>query len=206
MSATTRWWWIRHAPVTTDGGRIYGQTDMPADCSEAAVFEGLAGVLPAGAVWVASQLQRTHQTAAAIRAAGHTAPEPDVVEALAEQHFGDWQGQSRNEIFATYGADHGFWLAPADHAPPGGESFAQLMARVAGAIDDLNARHAGRDIVAVAHGGTIRAAIGHALGLAPARSLGFVVDNCSLTRLDHVDGGERGSAWRIAGLNLRPGV
>ena len=206
MSATTRWWWIRHAPVTTDGGRIYGQTDMPADCSQAEVFAGLAATLPGGAVWVASNLQRTHQTAAAIRAAGHDAPEPVVVAALAEQHFGDWQGQSRTEIFANHGADHGFWLAPAEHAPPGGESFVQLMGRVTDAIEELNVTHAGRDIVAVAHGGTIRAAIGHALGLPADRSLGFVVDNCSLTRLDHIDGGARGAAWRIAGLNLRPGL
>lgn len=206
MASTTRWWWIRHAPVTTDGGRIYGQTDMPADCSDGAVFRGLAAALPAGAIWVSSQLQRTHQTAAAIREAGHAADAPTVVEALAEQHFGEWQGQSRTEIFATYGADHGFWLAPADHAPPGGESFAQLMERVSRSIDELNGTHAGRDIVAVAHGGTIRAAVGHALGLTPARSLGFVVDNCSLTRLDHVDGGDRGAAWRIVGLNLRPGL
>jgi broad specificity phosphatase PhoE len=81
-----------------------------------------------------------------------------------------------------------------------------MMARVAQSIDELTAAHKGRDIVAVAHGGTIRAAVGHALGLSPARSLGFVVDNCSLTRLDHVDGGARGAAWRIVGLNLRPGL
>lgn len=205
MTSVTRWWWIRHAPVTTDGGRIYGQTDLPADCSDRSVFAGLADAMPAGAVWLASHLQRTHQTAAAIRDAGHAAPEPIAIEALAEQHFGEWQGQSRKEVFAKFGADHGFWLAPAEHAPPGGESFAELMRRVSEAIDRLTVEHAGRDIVAVTHGGTIRAAMGHALGLTPARSLGFVVDNCSLTRLDHVDGGDGGSAWRIAGLNLRPG-
>jgi len=30
-AAVTRWWWIRHAPVR-DGGRIYGQSDLPCDC------------------------------------------------------------------------------------------------------------------------------------------------------------------------------
>ena len=23
---TTRWWWVRHAPVRSDGGNIYGQS------------------------------------------------------------------------------------------------------------------------------------------------------------------------------------
>ena len=27
----TRWWWVRHAPVRSDGGNIYGQKDM--DCA-----------------------------------------------------------------------------------------------------------------------------------------------------------------------------
>ena len=28
---TTRWWWVRHAPVP-DGGFIYGQRDLDCDC------------------------------------------------------------------------------------------------------------------------------------------------------------------------------
>ena len=62
----TRWWWIRHAPVRVDEGRIYGQKDLPCDCSEVRVFDGLAAALPRNAVWVTSNLMRTHQTAAAI--------------------------------------------------------------------------------------------------------------------------------------------
>ena len=58
---TTRWWWIRHAPVTTDGGRVYGQRDLPADTSNARAFEGLAAAMPRRAVWVTSHLQRTDQ-------------------------------------------------------------------------------------------------------------------------------------------------
>ena len=61
----TRLWWIRHAPVD-HCGRIYGQLDLSSDCSEAASFTGLAEQLPRGAVWVTSNLPRTHQTAAAI--------------------------------------------------------------------------------------------------------------------------------------------
>ena len=199
---TTRWWWIRHAPVTDDGGRVYGQRDLPANVSDAASFEALARRLPAGAVWVTSQLQRTDQTARAIAAAGADFTEPLVEADLAEQHFGDWQGQVRDEIFKRHGDPHALWLAPVGVAPPGGESFVQLTERVARAIDALTRAHAGRDIVAVAHGGTIRAALGLALDLAPARAIGFAADNLSLTRIDHIESRRAGAVWRVVAVNL----
>ncbi len=64
---TTRWWWVRHAPVVENGGRIYGQDDFNCDCSDAATFQALARLLPADPVWVTSHLRRTQQTARAIR-------------------------------------------------------------------------------------------------------------------------------------------
>jgi len=63
------------------------------------------------------------------------------------------------------------------------------------------ALHAGRDIVAVAHGGSIRAAVAHALGLAPEAALALSVDTLSLTRLDHIAGPGAGQDWRVAQLN-----
>ncbi len=201
MTIETRWWWVRHAPVTTDNGCIYGQRDLPANTSDRAVFEGLAAALPAKAVWVASNLSRTHQTAQAVHAVTGATPDLAHYPEFAEQNFGDWQGRNRQEVFNQFAPDHKFWLAPADHAPPGGESFSDLMARVTGKIDAITEKHGGQDIVAVGHGGTIRAAIGHALGLAPGGSLGFRIDNCSITRLDHLrmSGGE--TAWRVAHVN-----
>ena len=110
MSDTvTRWWWIRHAPVTTDKGCFYGQSDLPADISDRPAYDALAAALPADAVWVASHLQRTHQTAEAIFAAGYPAPALTHHEDLAEQHFGEWQGKPRAPVYEEYGGMHGFW-------------------------------------------------------------------------------------------------
>jgi hypothetical protein len=39
---TTRWWWVRHAPVRSDGGNIYGQEDITCDTSDTEVFEAVA--------------------------------------------------------------------------------------------------------------------------------------------------------------------
>ena len=88
--------------------------------------------------------------------------------------------------------------------PPEGESFVDVIERASGAIARRTAQHAGSDIVAVAHGGTIRAALALALGLDPEHALAFSIDNLSITRIDHVDGPARGGAWRVAAVNLLP--
>jgi broad specificity phosphatase PhoE len=212
MAATvTRWWWIRHAPVTGHGGRIYGQEDYPADLSDGAIFAALASLLPPDPVWVTSHLQRTRDTAAAIIAARARAGAPDclIEPDLAEQHVGAWHGLTHDELNARRGVAHDdFALWPASERPPDGESFLDVMARVGPAVTRLTAIHRGRDIVAVAHGGSIRAALAAALGIEAERVMSFAIDNCSLTRLDHIhDGGVVGQervCWRIVAVNLPP--
>jgi len=203
----TRWWWIRHAPVTTDGGRLYGQRDMPADFSDRAAFEALAAGLPRDAVWVTSHLRRAKQTAESVFAAGMARAEPGIEPDLAEQGFGEWQGQLRQELFAEDLAWPGYWRPPVDRAPPGGESFRDVVARVSPVVERLSARHGGRDIVAVTHGGTIRAALVQALGLDPESAIMLAIGNLSVTRVHHIaeaPGGRGRTAWRVSGINLPP--
>lgn len=203
----TRWWWVRHAPVP-DGGRIYGQTDLDCDCTATDVFSALAQALPDGAVWLTSSLGRTHQTAAAIRAArGEGAgadARPVALAAFAEQHLGDWQGMGRTDFHASRaGQRHDHWFGPATERPPNGESFADLCARVREGVREQTASHRGRDIVAVTHGGTIRAALGMALGIDSECALAFTIDNCSITRLDQL-GGDADRRWRVVTVNHQP--
>jgi alpha-ribazole phosphatase len=202
----TRFWWVRHAPVRDDGGRIYGQLDLSCDCSDGHVFVALARVLPHNAVWVASNLRRTHETARAIWAADRNKfAETSFrqVANLAEQNLGEWQGLNRAAFFASRKSTPGsFWFAAANERAPGGESFADLIARVRGAVLELIEAHRGRDIVAVTHGGTIRAAIAIALDLEPQGGLAFATDNCAITQLDLYEGGEQG--WRVVTINHQP--
>ena len=202
----TRWWWVRHAPVRVDEGRIYGQTDLPCDCSDTRVFSSLARLLPRDAVWITSNLTRTHQTAEAISAAGNF-EKPLVLEQhqdLAEQHLGDWQGMDRKTFLMDRSQEpDSFWYATAEERAPNGESFVDLVERVGIAIKRVNQTHQGRDVIAVAHGGTIRAAIAIALGLPPRGGFAFMVDNCSLTRLDHYQG-PKSAGWRVTMINHRP--
>jgi len=58
---------------------------------------------------------------------------------------------------------HAFWPLAGEERPPGGESMAAVIARVGATLERLAREQAGRDVVAVTHGGTIRAAVAYAL-------------------------------------------
>ncbi len=188
------------------GTRIFGQRDLDCDVSDTGALRTVAASLPRGAVGVISSLRRTRQTYDALAAAGATLPAPEVEPELAEQSFGLWEGLSWTEMEALDPATYvGFWKNPTASAPPGGESCAAMMARAAAAIATLTARYAGRDIVCVSHGGTIRAAVAVALGLSPETAMAVVIDNLSLTRISHVADGllrARAGAWMVRGVNM----
>lgn len=204
-AAVTRWWWIRHAPVINGAGRLYGQEDLDCDVSDRARFETLADLLPGDALWFATPLSRTQKTLRAIADAANHDHAPTLIEPFLEQFFGDWQGLRWDEMEARDPeAYHAFWQDPSGNAPPNGESFAAVIDRVGPEMERLTAQHPGRDIVCVAHGGSIRGAVAHALDLHHERALAMVIDTLSLTRIDHIDGGVlngRGKAWRVVGVN-----
>ena len=201
----TRWWWVRHAPVREDGGNIYGQKDIACDTSDREVFEAVAKILPRSGVWYSSNLMRTHQTADAIWAAGFPKPANMIREtAFAEQDLGDWQGTNRAAFLASRPLGSS-WFADIDVPAPGGESFMDLYNRVRRAIERITAEQAGQDVIAVAHGGTIKAAVGLALDGQPDKGLAFDIDNCSVTRLDHFASAGQ-SNWRLPMVNQQPWI
>lgn len=203
--APTRWYWVRHAPVVGATGELYDTPDEPADMSDTAAFSALAASLPKQAIWVTSDLQRAQQTADSIAAAGNTPGQRHEDPRLAEQHFGDWFGRgSDSDLISKHpGAQHNFWMVDAATRPENGESFLDLMARTAAAIQDHSHAFREQRIVAVSHGGVIRAALAHALGLEPDRALGVMVENLSTTRLDYYPGPGKGGDWRVVFVNKR---
>jgi alpha-ribazole phosphatase len=202
IRTVTRWWWVRHAPVKEAGGRVTGQLDLEADCSDHEQIARVAVRLPRNPVWMSSQLRRARQTLDVLHTACGVTGAPVAVERdMAEQDFGDWQGRTYAELEAS-DADRykKFWIAPGTTRPPGGESFADVMMRVARAVERRSASHSDVDIVVVGHGGSIRAAVAQALGLGPARALALQVDPLSLTRLDRIADAS-GVVWSIGCVN-----
>lgn len=190
MVRPTRWWWLRHAPLEAPPGQL-PLRDAKIHRDEAQI-QRVQRLLPDRAIWLTSNLPRAIDSARAL-----THVPAMAVSAFDEQDFGRWSGAAHGELWDSGDAAYrAFWDAPAYAIPPDGESFAGQCARVSKAIGETSALHDGFDIVAVAHAGTIRAALAHALSLEPARALAFAVDYWSLTRLDRIDG-----VWRVICVN-----
>lgn len=180
---------------------MYGAMDV-ALCDlalrqEAATYRWLAARLPQPARWVVTPLSRTRATAAAIFAAGYGEAPLETHPELIEQRLGEWEGLP-HEAFAERlrHTPHPFWSISVEERPPGGESFADVIDRVGPAVDRLVAQNQGGDVVIVAHGGSIRAALAHAMGTGGLPVLTFSIKNLSLTRLEKV-----GADWRVAAVN-----
>lgn len=131
---------------------------------------------------VSSDLQRTRRTAQAI-ARHHGLP---VLEDpnLREIHMGTWEGFTAAEIQARNLAE---WTAvrgdPVNVAPPGGENFLMVHARVARALQRYRERYAGQTVLWTTHGGFIGILFCHALKLDLSYRHCFRHDNTSISEL-----------------------
>lgn len=175
----TTWWWVRHGPTHARG--MTGWTDLPADLSDAAMLQRLAGELPGDAAVVSSDLSRAVATADALQGVrSRLSHEPG----LREIHFGTWEGLTAAEI-ATRDGDsvRRFWETPGDIAAPGGESWNALSARVSAVVARISSLHPGGHVIAVAHFAVILTEVQRALGCTAAQVLARPVPPLSLTRI-----------------------
>lgn len=161
---------VRHgATEWSENLRHTSRTDLPLLASGAARARGLAPVLGSMhfARVLSSPLQRARQTAELAGFAGRL----DVVAALTEWDYGDYEGRTSAEIWAAQPS----WNLWVDGAP-GGESPAQVAARADAVIAEA-VRSSG-DVLIFAHGHILRvlaarwtggeAALGARLKLDPA--------------------------------------
>lgn len=188
----SRWWWVRHGP--THQKALTGWRDVPADLSDTAAITRLSDALPAAALLVSSDLIRASATADALAHGRQRLPH---APALREFDFGAWDGLD----FATVAArdpvlSRSYWEAPGDVAPPDGESWNAARARIDRFVEAMNKRHPGRDIIAVAHFGTILTQVQKALGISPAEALSQPIAPLSLSRFDWCDG-----VWQAGPIN-----
>jgi alpha-ribazole phosphatase len=163
-------WLLRHPePEGAAAGRCYGSLDFKlsdvgirhAEC----IASALAGE-PVAAIYT-SPRQRCQQ-AAQILAASRSCP-VEILDALRELDFGEFEGRSYEEVAQRHPGLYRQWMEhPTDIRFPGGESFAEMSGRVIQAAKELRARHAGHTIVLVTHGGVNRILLADALGIQPA--------------------------------------
>jgi probable phosphoglycerate mutase len=155
---------VRHGETPTTGtvlpGRAPGLHLSDRGRAQAErVAERLAGLRINGIY--SSPLERTCETAApTVAGAGLQLNEE---AGLIECDFGEWTGAALAELAALPQ-----WQT-VQHTPsafrfPGGESFAQMQARMVGTLEVLCTAHAGGVVVCFSHADPIKAAVAHALG------------------------------------------
>jgi probable phosphoglycerate mutase len=177
MATTGPLYLLRHGEtIWNRAKRLQGHKDTPltlrgvqqAKAMGKALARKLDGVAPA--VFFASPLGRTRQTAAIIAdAIGHD-PETIVFDdRLKEVTFGIWDGLNIEQLRTNHGET---WQSRLDDkwrfVPPGGESYMQVGERVGNFLTDLPAE---RPLVVVAHGAHNRVFRGLWRGLEPTKFL-----------------------------------
>ncbi len=162
-------------------GRFQGHADPPLNETGRAQAAELAAELKnveLAAVY-SSPLLRAFETAQVV-AAEHRL-EPVAVDALREVDVGSWEGLTRAEVETKFPKQLARWLDH-DQGWENGESYEELGRRVVAALLELAAAHEGERILAVTHGGPIRAAFAFAdrTSHADARRLGPRIGNAFL--------------------------
>jgi probable phosphoglycerate mutase len=157
---------LRHGRTEhTPERRFSGSSDLPlselgrADAAAAARHLAGRGV----DVIVASPLQRARQTAEA--AAEVLGVPVEVDRDLRELDFGAWEGMTGEEARASSPLAFRRWSGAIDVRPPGGESVADVSARVSRARARILERHAGKTVLLVSHVTPIKLLLAAGLGV-----------------------------------------
>ena len=184
--ARTRVLLARHGEVDArHRGTIYGRLDV--ELSDAglrqsrAMADSLSGI-HLDAV-ISSGLRRAEAAAAFFRGP-RGLPRADDVRLL-EMDRGAWAGVALSEMRERDPESYRLWVRRKGAvAGPGGESPADVAARVVPAIGALAAAHAGGRILIVAHMWVVRAAVCHALEIPMDRSPAIALQPGGLVALD----------------------
>ncbi len=179
---------VRHGETEWNrAGIIQGQTDVPLGGLGRRQAEMLGRRLASSrfdAVY-SSDLRRCQETAALIVGgpeSAHIVPRAG----LREIHFGHWEGLTRAQIVRAYPDEREAVQADPLHGKPwGGESRADLQARMVAEIQEIASLHdETAHLLIVTHGGSIRSLGAWVLGLDPVAAARLDVDNCSIAVLD----------------------
>jgi len=189
---------VRHGAVDAAPGLCLGHTDVPLSAEGFTATQRLAASWDGAAprFLFASDLKRAQQSAQVF--AARFAIEPLGDSRLREVDLGAWDGKRWEEIAASDAARYRHW---ADNwviqEAPGGESFADLIRRTGSWLSALLGSTREEDtVLAVAHAGSIRALLCHALGLPPARALALTVDHARASRVSY-----RGGQFEVRYMN-----
>jgi alpha-ribazole phosphatase/probable phosphoglycerate mutase len=179
----TRLLLIRHAqPEDEARGRCYGRLDVGLSPTGEEAAERLAERLhdvSLDAVY-SSPRRRAVRTAEFLGV-------PQVDQRFGELDFGELEGRTYDDVERDHPELFRHWMeTPTEVRFPGGESWADLRARVDAGVEDVLASNGGT-IAVVTHGGVVRAVLARVLGLANERVFAFDVGYARVSVVDWFD-------------------
>jgi ribonuclease H / adenosylcobalamin/alpha-ribazole phosphatase len=181
---------LRHGQTPMSVQKRYaGRSDVP--LTDVGVQQAAASakrLASAGlGVIVTSPLLRTVQTAQEVAAVTGAAVVAD--DGFRETDFGAWEGLTFAEVRERWPAELAEWLADPEVAPPGGESFTDVSARVTAALHRVLAARAGQRVLIVSHVTPIKMLVAAALLAPPAALYRMHLDVAALCEIDwYADG------------------
>lgn len=158
----------RGNPALTD----VGHNQAEAAAQHLAQRSGIAAV-------ITSPLQRAYDTAA--KAAKALGLDVTVDDDLIETDFGGWEGLTFSEAAGRDPQLHRNWLRDTSVAPPDGESFDSVAARVQRVRARVIAEHAGDTVLVVSHVTPIKTLLRSALDAGPGILYRLHLDLASLS-------------------------
>jgi len=168
---------LRHGRIDAEPGRCVGWTDLPlSDPSKVgSLAKRFAMKIGAAGMVYTSDLQRAVQTAKPLAKALRCPLK--MRKDLRELNFGRWENLTWEQIENLDPAGYQKFM---DHwrtePPPGGESYSDLKARVAGFWKDVRALDINGAIVVVGHGGSLRVLIGQIMNIRDKEAMGIQIN------------------------------
>ena len=162
---------LRHGQTPMSVQKRYaGRSDVPltdVGVQQAAAAAKRLASARLGAI-VTSPLLRAVQTAQEVAAVSGAVVVTD--DGFRETDFGAWEGLTFTEVRERWPAELAAWLADPEVAPPGGESFTDVSARVTAALRRVLADRQGQLVLIVSHVTPIKTLVA-AAQLAPSAAL-----------------------------------
>ncbi len=194
----TRLFILRHAQTALNvAGKMQGNTDTPLDAEgrgqAATLAETLYNMYAIDHIF-SSPYPRALETAQF--AASKYGLEVEATPDLSELGFGDIDNESFADLKTLapdfYNQTNAFYSLPSIHglgkpAYPGGESVAQVGARVEHFTQQILTQYKGKCVAAVSHGGFIKYMFAYYLGFPLEQPIFISVENTSITIVDFVE-------------------
>lgn len=172
---------VRHGETLWNKvGKFQGQKNLPLSKGGIVQAKSLAAYFESWAIdmIVSSDLKRASYTAELIAEPHNITVKTDA--RLREFSFGVWEGLTRQEVITEYSELYLRRKTDINTKIPGGETGSQMLDRVKDWLRDISDSKF-QCVLAVSHGGTIRAILAAILNIDVSKCYPLKLDNCGFS-------------------------